>query len=316
MFASVSIDKNTGKSKKCGIVQFETPSMAKEAIREMRNYPMNGATLYVREDVQESKQREGSRVGRGKNDDDRYEIDTRVQTKSKSSIPTEWKRANDNDIGGEGDMWYDLKDDELKEIESIIQKRDGQRRQNNYKMSDKLREKLKDDFGVHLDDRLKLWWTDTKHGGVPRSVSDIKGEGRWGNLKPWRQIPTNPKSDAMVDSDHVMQLLSKRDRARKKKDFKTADDLLQNAYSAPKGGLTLRIHDESRTWRIWTEAPPQKKGETPAGYEKLTPVDMCLQIVEENEPDKVDEMRELLKKFPGREWSIFKRLKGRYDISE
>ena len=316
MFASVSIDKNTGKSKKCGIVQFETPSMAKEAIREMRNYPMNGATLYVREEVQESKQREGSRGGRGKNDDDRYEIDTRVQTKSKSSIPTEWKRANDNDIDGEGDMWYNLKDDQLKEIESIIQKRDGQRRQNNYKMSDKLREKLKDDFGVHLDDRLKLWWTDTKHGGVPRSVSDIKGEGRWGNLKPWRQIPTNPKSDAMVDSDHVMQLLSKRDRARKKKDFKTADDLLQNAYSAPKGGLTLRIHDESRTWRIWTEAPPQKKGETPAGYEKLTPVDMCLQIVEENEPDKVDEMRELLKKFPGREWSIFKRLKGRYDISE
>jgi RNA recognition motif-containing protein len=316
VFASVSIDKNTGKSKNCGIVQFETPSMAKEAIREMRNYPMNGATLYVREDVQESKQREGSRVGRGKNNDDRYEIDTRAQTKSKSSIPTEWKRANDNDIDGEGDMWYDLKDDELKEIESIIQKRDGQRRQNNYKMSDKLREKLKDDFGVHLDDRLKLWWTDTKHGGVPRSVSDIKGEGRWGNLKPWRQIPTNPKSDAMVDSDHVMQLLSKRDRARKKKDFKTADDLLQNAYSAPKGGLTLRIHDESRTWRIWTEAPPQKKGETPAGYEKLTPVDMCLQIVEENEPDKVDEMRELLKKFPGREWSIFKRLKGRYDISE
>jgi RNA recognition motif-containing protein len=60
VFASVSIDKNTGKSKKCGIVQFETPSMAKVAIREMRNYPMNGATLYVREDVQESKQREAA----------------------------------------------------------------------------------------------------------------------------------------------------------------------------------------------------------------------------------------------------------------
>jgi len=314
VFASVSIDKNTGKSKKCGIVQFETPSMAKVAIREMRNYPMNGATLYVREDVQESKQREVSRGGRV-GTDDWYENDTRSQSKTKSSIPTEWKRANDKDEDGEGDMWYNLKDDELKEIESIIQKRDGQRRQNNYKMSDKLREKLKDDFGVHLDDRLKLWWTDTKHGGVPRAVSDIKGEGRWGNLKAWRQIPTNPKSDAMVDSDHVMQLLSKRDKARKKKDFDTADELLQKAYSAPKGGLTLRIHDESRTWRIWTEAPPKKEG-TPSGYEKLTPIDMCLQIVKENEPDKVDEMRELLKKFPGREWSIFKRLKGRYDVSE
>lgn len=307
MFASVSIDKNTGKSKRCGIVQFETPSMAKAAIREMRKFPMNGATLYVRGDVQESKQREDSR--RSKGNDDRYEHDSRTQSKTKPSIPTEWKRANDKGDDGEGDLWYNLKDEELKEIESIIQKRDGQRRQNNYKMSDKLREKLKDDFGVHLDDRLKLWWTDTKHGGVPRTVSDIKGEGRWGNLKPWRQLPTNPQSDAMVDSDHVMQLLSKRDKARKKKDFVTADELLQKAYSAPQGGLTLRIHDESRTWRIWTEAPPQKKGEN----EKLTPTEMCIQIVAENEPDKVDEMRELLKKFPGREYSIFKRLKGRYD---
>ena len=29
---------------------------------------------------------------------------------------------------------------------------------------DGIREQLKEDFGVHLDDRLKLWWTDTEHG--------------------------------------------------------------------------------------------------------------------------------------------------------
>ena len=179
-----------------------------------------------------------------------------------------------------------------------------------------MRERLKEDYGVHLDDRLKLWWTDTGRGGVPGVVSDIKGEGRWGSPKPWRQIPTDPASDALVDAGLVMRLLTKRDGARRRKDFKEADALLQSAYDSPGGGLGLRIHDESRTWRIWTERPPPKKDGTPSGYEKLTPGEMCIKVVEENEPDKVDEMRAMLAKFPGREWNIFKRLKGRYNIGE
>merc|ERR1712086_389770 len=136
-------------------------------------------------------------------------------------------------------------------------------------------------MGVHLDDRLKLWWTDTKHGGVPELVSDIKGEGRWGKPKPWKQIPTGDKNDAMVDSNLVMDLLLKRDGARRKKDFATADGLLARAVSSPSGGLTLRVHDESRTWRIWTERPPPRKGEIPASYEKLTQ-ERCLEIGKEN----------------------------------
>jgi len=314
VFASVSIDSRTGKSKQCGIVQFETPAMAQEAIREMRNNPMNGAKLFVRKDVQESHNRErGSRssVERRSNDD-------RLEYKKTTAPPTGWTRANDKEEDGSGDSWYNLKDEELKEIESIIERRDKQRRQRNWKMSDQMRNQLKEDFGVHLDDNLQMWWTDTKHGGVPGLVSEIKGEGRWGKVKPWRQIPTDPENDAMVDSDRVMQLLLKRDRARRRKDFDTADDLLEKAHSSPQGGLGLRIHDESRTWRIWTERPPSRSGETPSGYEKLTPGEMCLQIVTEHEPEKVDEVKEMLRKFPGREWNIFKRLRGRYnnDVSE
>ena len=33
MFASVSVDNKTGQSKQCGLVQFETNAMAKNAIR-------------------------------------------------------------------------------------------------------------------------------------------------------------------------------------------------------------------------------------------------------------------------------------------
>jgi len=310
IYASVSIDKKTGQSKQCGIVQFETPSMAEYAIREMRNHPMDGKTLFVRKDVQESRNSNSrGRLG----DDDRYGNNDR--SGHMTDLPTEWRRANDPKEDGGGDDWYNLRDEELKEIESLIEKRDRQRRQKNYKMSDQLRDELKDDFGVHLDDRLKLWWTDTKHGGVPGIVSEAKGEGRWGKRKPWTQIPTDPENDSMVDSDLVMSLLERRDRARKRQDFRTADELLQRAHDSPRGGLGLRIHDESRTWRIWTDRPPPRKGETPMGYEKLTPEEMCLQIVIENEPEKVDEMKSLLTKFPGREWNIFKKLKDRYDAN-
>lgn len=212
---------------------------------------------------------------------------------------------------------YNLKDEELKEIETLIEKRDRQRKQRNYHMSDKLREELKEEFGVHLDDRFKLWWTDTKHGGVPGMVSELKGEGGWGKQNPWRQIPTSPESDGMVDSNLVMDLLAKRDRARRRKDFDTADELLQKAHSSPEGGLGLRIHDESRTWRIWTDRPPPKRHETPRGYdENLSPDEVCTKIVMDNEPEKLDEMRALLRKFPGREWNIVNKLKDRYGIKD
>lgn len=286
--------------------------MAQKAIREMRDNPMNGATLYVRKDVQEAraggdgkkrlseswKRSSGGRAG----------SDDRLDGGYREILPTEWRRANDEDDGKQDQ--YDISEDELKEIEQLVKKRDMFRRKKDYKQSDTLREELKFEFGVHLDDRLKLWWTDTQSGAVPGLVSDIKGEGRWGKQKPWRQIPTSPESDALVDSDLVLRLLNKRDRARKMKDFDTADALLQQAHDAPKGDLGLRIHDESRTFRVWTAAAPPKQGQHRG--DKLTPVEMCLQIVEENEPEKVDEIKSLLTKFPGREWSIFKRLKDRY----
>ena len=64
------------------------------------------------------------------------------------------------------------------------------------------------------------------------------------------------------------------------------------------------------------ERPPPKKDGAMNGYEKLTAGEMCIKIVEENEPDKVEEMRAMLAKLPGREWNIFKRLKGRYNVEE
>lgn len=190
----------------------------------------------------------------------------------------------------------------------MIKARDDSRRRRNYDASDAIRDDLKQKFGVHLDDRLKMWWTSLDGKNVPRVLKDIKGEGRWG-LKAWRQIPTTPENDACVNADLVAGLLDQRDIARREKDFATADALLEEARTCPDGDLTLRIHDESRTWRIWTDAPPPR----PVSHQQdLSPGEQCIEIVKEHAPEKVDEVRMILEKFPGREWGVLKKLRQRY----
>lgn len=287
VFASVSIDTSTGKSKGCGVVQFESTTMAKKAISVMRDHPLHdGSVLYVREDHQEENNSKslGASNRRGSTPPD-----------------SQWRCADEENMRA-------LSSDDLLLVKNLIRARDQARKRRNYETSDNIREDLKSKFAVHLDDRLKLWWVSADNA-VPTSVSDVKGDGRWGDQKPWRQIYTSRENDACVSADLVNGLLKQRDIARREKDFRTADQLLEEARDAPDGELYLRIHDESRTWRIWTtEKPPT------AVEHALSPAEQCIAIVKEHDPSKIEEVTNLLKKFPGREWNILKRLQQSFNL--
>ncbi len=289
VFASVSIDPSTGMSKGCGVVQYENTDMANKAIKIMRDYPMNGATLFVREDYQEERGGGNRQLG---------------ERKRGPTPPSIWRCADETNLAL-------LSDEDTLIVRNLIKARDQARRRKNFDVSDNIREDLKIKYSVHLDDRMKLWWVSSDNA-VPQSVSNMKGDGRWGNLKEWRQIPTTLENDACVDPDLVFGLLKQRDIARREKDFSTADRLLEEARTAPDGDLFLRIHDESRTWRIWTEEAPPK----PVFHDgpKLSPGEQCIAIVEKHEPAKVGEVKNLLTRFPGREYSILKKLKQNYNV--
>ena len=242
--------------------------------------------LDVRQDVQE---KQGKELGAGAAKEPRG-----------PTPPTKWKCANEENVGM-------LSESERKAIVSLIKARDDARRRRQYDASDTMRDELKMRYNVHLDDRLSMWWSAIDGNQVPNSIREIKGEGKWGEQKPWRQISTTPENDACVDPDLVTGLLTQRDIARREKDFKTADVLLEQARNAPSGELFLRIHDESRTWRIWTNDPPPKEV-----IHRKGPAEQCLEILEQYAPHKVDEMKTLLEKFPGREYSILKKLKQLY----
>lgn len=286
-FASVSVDMDTGESKGHGIVQMETEEMAQHAVAIMRDYPLNGSQLYVREDAKGA--------------------DPNAKLNKGPTPPTKWKCANE-----ENSIY--LSEEELTAVRSLIKARDDARRRKKYAVSDKIRDELKDSYGIFIDDRLKMWWTAVDGSKVPQSIHDIKGDGRW-KLKPWRHIPTTPENDACVDPDLVEGLLKQRDVARREKDFRTADSLLEEARTSPDGELTLRIHDESRTWRVWTEERPlifeQRPRTSPEGAREKA-AEECRQIVEEHAPHKMNEINEVLSKFPGREFQVLKRIKKQY----
>jgi hypothetical protein len=300
VFASISVDSNTGESKGHGIVQFETTAMAQNAIQIMRDFPFNGSTLFVREDVQQ-------------NDNPNAQLRSSSAPNRGPAPPTKWSCANEDNAE------Y-MSEEELVAIKSLIKERDDARKRRKYDISDRLRDDLKSIHGVFIDDRLKMWWTSIDGKKVPQSVQDINGDGRW-TLNPWRQIPTTPENDACINPDMVEGLLKQRDVSRREKDFKTADMLLERARTSPDGDLELRIHDESRTWRAWTESRP------PVGrpYEERSdpmpsdPVEAkraaareCAAIVREHAPEKLEEIVNVLKKFPGREFQVLKRLKQQY----
>lgn len=164
VFASVSIDTNTGQSKGCGVVQFESTLMAQNAIEIMRNHPLDdGSVLYVRQDYQE-------------NDDSKSLSNRRGSTPPSA----QWKCADEENI-------HLLTEGDLSMVKNLIKARDQARRRRNYETSDNIREDLKLKFGVHLDDRLKSWWVSADNA-VPSSIAAIKGEGRWGDQKPWRCV--------------------------------------------------------------------------------------------------------------------------------
>jgi hypothetical protein len=296
VFASVSTDSETGKSKGHGIVQYETTEMAANAIAIMRNHPLNDAQLFVREDVQESNDPSAqfrNPMPRGPS-----------TPSSRSSIGNNgaWQCANEENAD------Y-MSDDVRSTITSLIRARNDARRKQDYTVADDLREQLKTEFGVHLDDRLKMWWTGSEEQKVPTRVQEQKGTGSWDAPRPWRQIPTTQENDACVNPKLVNALLTQRDIARREKDFSTADALLLEARESPDGDLYLRIHDESRTWRVWTDEPPPRTVERAAPKD---PILQCIELTQEYAPEKVDEIRELLEKSPGRGYQILKKLKQRY----
>jgi len=319
-YASVSYE-STGKSKGCGIVQFETEEDALRARKVMRDHPMKNldgeksAGWYVREDVQEKR---GNRRT--------WDLPQRgaAQERRPPRKDPEWRCAD------EATAIDTLTPDDLERVKQIVREREGARRDRDWDASDGMREDLRNDYKIRIDDRLKMWWVDCEDG-VPQLVQDMKGSGGWGTTakskEEWRLIPTTRDNDANVDVGRVARILADRDKARRTKHFSKADALLEEAKTSPLNGFELRIHDDSRTFRVWTKDKPnfskirdEKMTRRGARQSKIqesngnfgSDYERAIALVMKFEPQKIDEIKEILKKFPGKEKEILRKMEDRF----
>ncbi len=230
VYASVSVDQSTGLSKGVGIVQYETPEEASNAIRIIRDYPLMGETLFVREDMQDRSKRRA---------------DGRFVSRAQSS----------NDVrAGSGLRWTQCEDDLDESVTpeaaalvcKLLEEREAFRRRADFERSDHIRDTLQRK-GVKMDDRRKQWW---RMAGVPESVKTLNPEGRWNKGGGrWKCLDSDILERSGFDEAFILKLLAQRDEYRAKKDFASADAL----YERLKNNFKLIIDDKKRTWRIWRE---------------------------------------------------------------
>ena len=335
VFASVSIDQRTGVSKCCGIVQFETPEIARSAIK----MGMDGLVvateeggeevqLYVREDVQDRT------AGKAevRKDRNRAVGDEKIRSTSPSSSYS----CADEDHGLDGET--------VAVVEGLIYARIEARRRMNFDAADGLRKDLLDDHGVRIDDRAKVWYL--ADSGVTTGGS---GENSASERAEWRRAKGfGMEFEGMLDEENLLDLLNKRDKARSRRDFGLADRLLKEVYGCVQTGeWRVVVDDSKKTWKLWEdvhrekeegereERKEEKYGKFERGGEKAkepvsfgrsppsfgsAPVfsarEKCLALVREKTPGsgKEEEMVAILDKFVGKEEEVLRKLEERFGV--
>eukprot|EP00667_Euglena_gracilis_P017752 EG_transcript_18754 len=206
-YASISTDEN-GRPKGQAIVQYETAEEAANAIKVMRNYPLLGATLFVREDLQE-RSRRGATTGREWTPGGRDPATGRRVPRQQG--PLEWMRATD-DAAADGSSEDIIR---AADIAARLRVRENMRSEKRYEEADTVRQELRD-AGVTLDEKRRIWRCDTPAQRNQVAMASVSGvvqrppigtdglkallERAAATLGPCRFIVTNMASGGILEA--------------------------------------------------------------------------------------------------------------------
>ena len=248
-FASVSVDRGTGRSKGHGLVQYVSRELAEEAIASMRDHPLEGVTLFVRKDVQERGRRDQS-GGDGHGRDGtmpgdwecgrcfvnnfarRHECfkcgapkaDARPSSGGRApwDEPREWRRGAGQGASADED-----------EVIELLSARDVMRRAKDYESADAVREELLAK-GVKLDDSSRTFWLGVEGrvvAGWSRAFDDSAEAG-----------------DDFVQE--IVDALKQRDALRHARDFENADAIRDELTADG-----IKINDRLKTFWLMRGVP-------------------------------------------------------------
>jgi len=129
-------------------------------------------------------------------------------------------------------------DGDTADIEAMLQERDDLRRSRDFNGADAIRDELREQYNVVIDDREKSWWVDS---GASRERGRRGGGGGRGGRGGYDSHGATDDVAAEVE-----QLLEERDALRRERDYARADEILE----------TLRfehgvvVDDREKTWWV------------------------------------------------------------------
>lgn len=129
-----------------------------------------------------------------------------------------------------------LTDDQVAAIDALVSRRAGAKLSRNYKTADNIRDELKDNYNVFIDDRLRQWSV----GG------DFGPEAPGNHDRPWvMSLHSSPVADEEQEAT-IMSELEKRSKAKAARDFDTADSIRESLST----NFNVAIDDRLRQWSV------------------------------------------------------------------
>ena len=253
VYASVSTDRATGRSKGHGIIQFETVHAAEHAVEFMKGTLIDGRDINIRPDMQERSRRQvpSPATGSGLYDDGRG----RGAGRSAYDDFDDDGRGGGESAGGYTREVGDTAVVDVQLVESMLAERSGLRRRRDFAGADALREELSA-MGVSVVDKEQVWFVSGGgRGGAPRAVAertlddyddddDDDGAKPWLN-REWRRVKGSDDTAVEIDDAEVLLRLAARDDARARRDFGAADALLDELLRMGVGV------DDARRQKCW-----------------------------------------------------------------
>lgn len=133
---------------------------------------------------------------------------------------------------------------DLAVVQELVEERARCKRQRDYFRSDDLTDLLKEKYGVKVDDKRREWSFVEKPTANDEPKNNVAASDYVPTPLAPKDHPTHTMEDA--DKDIIRERLAERAMARKSKDYKTADrilDELTNEYS-------IVVDDRTKEWKV------------------------------------------------------------------
>ena len=138
----------------------------------------------------------------------------------------------------------DVADADTARIEALLQERVELRRSRNFDGADAIRDELRFELGVIVDDREQTWWVDNGNGDVYGGARARGGARSRGDRRDGPAGGRDGVDDTM--SAQIEAMLQERDELRRQRDFAGADAIRDELRDT----LKVVIDDRRKTWWI------------------------------------------------------------------